>query len=116
MTPAVPAITIAGEGRVFAALADDTRRTVLDAVARAGSTTATALAEGLPITRQAVAKHLAVLETAGLVSSVRVGRETRYAIEPGGLAPIVEWTRRTEAAWSTRLGRLRARVEGDRAR
>lgn len=102
---------IAPEGRVFAALADDTRRAVLEAVARAGSSTATALAEDLPVTRQAVAKHLTVLESAGLVTSSRVGRETRYTVEPDGLRPIVEWTRRAESAWTSRLARLRARVE-----
>ena len=70
-------------GTVLAALADPTRRDVLAAVAaRAGRATATDLAAELPVTRQAVAKHLGVLANAGLVTSERQGREARYASSP----------------------------------
>src|SRR3954453_15360072 len=66
---------------VFAALGDATRRTVYERLA-AGSTTATQLAAELPVTRQAVAKHLAVLEDAGLVRAERAGRERRFSPPP----------------------------------
>ena len=63
---------------VLAALADPTRRSVLESLVRDGATTATVLARRLPVTRQAVGKHLSVLERAGLVHCQRVGREARY--------------------------------------
>src|SRR5690606_25558478 len=65
---------------VFAALSDPTRRLVLDEVGRRGGATATELAADLPVTRQAVAKHLAVLAGARLVDARRAGRETRYRV------------------------------------
>ena len=102
MTPAAPTSV----GPLFSALADDTRRAVLDAVAR-GVATATELADEVGVTRQAVAKHLGVLAEAGLVTSDRVGRETRYRVVPGALRPVSEWARATDAAWSDRFDRLR---------
>ena len=73
------------EPDVFAALADPTRRTVLQEVATRGSATATELSAPLGITRQAVAKHLGVLADAGLVDGRRAGRETRYRPTPAPL-------------------------------
>src|SRR4051794_41759461 len=67
---------------VFAALADPTRRRLVETLARGGTVTASGLAEQLPITRQAVAKHLSALRGAELVSSTRVGRETHYKLRP----------------------------------
>ncbi len=94
-------------GTVLAALADPTRREVLAAVAaRPGTATATDLAAELPVTRQAVAKHLGVLEHAGLVTSVRHGREAHYRVIAGSLRPASEWIERTEAAWGRRVDRL----------
>ena len=94
-------------GPVFVALADDTRRAVLAAVAADGPTTATRLTAGVPITRQGIAKHLVVLHDAGLVASERRGRETVYRVVPGSLRPATEWLAATDRAWSQRLGRLR---------
>ena len=74
-------------GAVFTALADDTRRALLASIASHGGATATELAAGTTITRQAVAKHLAVLSAAGLVAPLRSGRETRYRVVPGSLRP-----------------------------
>jgi DNA-binding transcriptional ArsR family regulator len=108
----VSAGSVDGASAVFAALADDTRRTVLQAVVRAGPTTATEVATTVPVTRQAVAKHLGVLREAGLVQSARVGRETRYEARPDALAPALEWIRATDAAWSERLARLKGQAEG----
>ena len=85
-------------GTVLAALADPTRRDVLAAVAaRAGTATATELAAELPVTRQAITKHLTVLAEAGLVTSVRHGREARYQVVAGSLRPAADWIARTEA-------------------
>ena len=67
---------------VWAAVADPTRRRLLDVLLAHGEATATTLAGELPVTRQAVAKHLAVLDRAGLVEGRRRGREVRYAVRP----------------------------------
>ena len=74
---------------VFAALADPSRRFVLETLASQGTATPTELAADLPVTRQAVAKHLAALRSAGLVEASRAGRETRYALTPAPLIAIV---------------------------
>ena len=69
-------------GPVFSALADPTRRAVLRAVAGRGTATATELTSEIDVTRQAVAKHLRILEDAGLVAPERSGREQRYRVTP----------------------------------
>lgn len=92
---------------VFAALADPTRRRVLDEVGRRRSATATELAADLPVTRQAVAKHLGVLATAGLVDGRRAGRETRYRVTPAPLGDAIGWMAQVGAEWDERLERLR---------
>jgi DNA-binding transcriptional ArsR family regulator len=99
-------------GAVFAALADDTRRELLAAIASRGGATATELAAGTTITRQAVAKHLAVLAAAGLVAPARVGRESRYRVVPGSLSPAGDWIAKADVAWSRRLGRLERHLAG----
>src|SRR5205085_7600216 len=81
-------------GPVFSALADPSRRFVVETLAARGSATATELAGELPVTRQAVAKHLAALGEAGLVSSSRSGRETRYRLTPEPLADALGWMER----------------------
>jgi predicted transcriptional regulator len=80
-------------GQVFSALADQSRRHVLGYISDNGSATATELSGELPMTRQAVAKHLATLSDAGLVESERRGRETRYHLTDMG----AEWDGRLEA-------------------
>ena len=69
-------------GAAFNALADPTRRQLVGMIAERGSVTASEMAREFPITRQAVAKHLAVLQEAGLAEPARSGRETRYALRP----------------------------------
>ena len=96
-------------GMVFEALADATRRAVLRDVVARGPRTATELAADLPITRQAVAKHLAVLRDAGLVAHERSGREARFEATLGPLAEAEAWLHATGAAWDDRLARLERR-------
>lgn len=95
--------------RIFAALADPTRRDVLRAVGRHDAVTATELAADLPVSRQAVVKHLQVLAEAGLVDAQKVGREQRYRLTPAPLDDAIGWLAETGAAWDVRLGRLRDR-------
>jgi DNA-binding transcriptional ArsR family regulator len=99
----------------FAALADETRWAVLEALAGddgAAGLTASVLAEGLPVTRQAIAKHLAVLEGAGLVESRMVGRERRYRALGAELTALGRRLERIGDAWETRLGRIARIAEG----
>ncbi len=99
-------------GAVFSALADPTRRRMVDALLRDGTTSVPALTSALPITRQAVAKHLATLGDAGLVERVPgEGREVRYRLADGALDPAAGWLRDAEAAWGGRLARLKGTVE-----
>jgi DNA-binding transcriptional ArsR family regulator len=93
-------------GRVFDALADPNRRYVVQALAERRDATATELAAELPVTRQAVAKHLAALNEAGLVARRREGRETRYELTPGPLASAMDWMAGVGAQWDSRLARL----------
>jgi DNA-binding transcriptional ArsR family regulator len=97
---------------VFDALADATRRNLLRAVVDQGPVTATELAAALPITRQAVAKHLGVLRDAGLVAASRAGRETQYEATPDRLRSATAWIEATGAAWDRRLERLRRHLHG----
>jgi len=98
----------APDDAVFAALADGTRRAILQAVSERGPLTATALATELPVTRQAVAKHLALLREAGLVVSDRAGRETRFVADPEPLRDLAAWAAATGRRWDDRLEKLRS--------
>jgi len=95
-----------GVDAVFSALADSRRRSVVELLAERGSATATELAASLPVTRQAVAKHLASLDEAGLVLRTRRGREARYQHTPEPLAEAVSWIERVGATWDGRLAAL----------
>jgi DNA-binding transcriptional ArsR family regulator len=101
-------------GAVFAALADPTRRTMVQTLRAQPSLTATRMAGGLPITRQAVAKHLAALRAAGLVESRREGRETRYVLTPAPLADAMAWMAEAGGVWDARLTRLAERAARER--
>jgi len=106
------AVDDAAPDAVFVALADSTRRAVLQVVAERGPITATELASRLPVTRQAVAKHLAILRQAGLVESQRTGRETHFSATSAPLLEASRWLVRTQSAWDRRLGRLADRASG----
>lgn len=97
---------------VFFALSDETRRGVVERLLAAGTVTATELAGELPMTRQAVSKHLAALSEAGLVHGRREGRETRYALDPEPLGDASAWIESVGREWEARLGRLRRHVGG----
>jgi DNA-binding transcriptional ArsR family regulator len=97
---------------VFFALADPTRREVLRSVAQRPELTASRLAGELPITRQAVTKHLKALQDAGLVEPRREGRETRYTLTPAPLVDAMDWMAEVGAAWDQRLARLVERARG----
>ncbi len=96
---------------VLVALADPTRRQLLDLLAAQGEATATTLAGRLPVTRQAVVKHLAVLDAAGLVSGSRVGREVRYAVRPAALDAAAQWMAALAADWDRRLANIKRIAE-----
>jgi DNA-binding transcriptional ArsR family regulator len=96
---------------VFTALADPTRRRVLDLLAEHGHGTATSLAAELPVSRPAVIKHLAVLDRAGLVASQRQGREVRFVVRPQPLQETAAWMTRLAAQWDARLEAIRALAE-----
>jgi DNA-binding transcriptional ArsR family regulator len=107
---------VSSETDVFSALADPTRRTVLQEVATRGSATATELAVPLGITRQAVAKHLGVLSDAGLVDGQRAGRETRYRPTPAPMGEAISWMAEVGGRWDDRLAALERSVARRRAR
>jgi DNA-binding transcriptional ArsR family regulator len=102
-------------GRVFDALADANRRYVLEALAERETATATELASELPVTRQAVAKHLAALSEAGLVEGRRAGRETRYELTPEPLGVAMDWMAGVGAEWDARLAALRRHLRNRRS-
>ena len=96
---------------VLAALADPMRRRVLDALAAHGESTATLLAAELPVTRQAVVQHLAVLERVALVASHRVGRERRYTVRPDALTAAARYLMLVAARWDSRLAAIKRLAE-----
>lgn len=98
-------------GDVFTALADPSRRIVLERLARAGEGTATTIAEDLPISRQAVVKHLAQLDRAQLVQSRRSGREVRYSVRPGRLISAAHGMEAIAADWDRTLTMLKRVAE-----
>jgi len=95
---------------VFTALADPTRRQLVSWLA-ARPATATQLAERLPMSRQAVTKHLGILGDAQLIAKERDGREVRYRLEADQLAAASQWIATVSARWEARIGRLRSYLE-----
>lgn len=96
---------------LWAAIGDPTRRRVVDVLLDRGEATATAMAGELPVTRQAVAKHLAVLDRAGLVQARRQGREVRYAIRPQRLVAATRSMAQVAAEWDARLSAIKRIAE-----
>jgi DNA-binding transcriptional ArsR family regulator len=88
---------------VFEALGDPTRRVVFEVLASGGGGTATSISSEVPVTRQAVVQHLAVLRDAGLVASRRQGREVRFELNPAALTAAAAWMAELAAQWDRRL-------------
>jgi DNA-binding MarR family transcriptional regulator len=99
------------DDELWTAVADPSRRRVLDLIVGRGERTPTALAGELPFTRQAVTKHLAVLERAGLIEGHRHGREVRYVVRPDGLAAATKAMALAAARWDTRLEAIKRLAE-----
>jgi DNA-binding transcriptional ArsR family regulator len=96
---------------LWAAIADPSRRRVLDILVAGGAATPTILAAALPFTRQAVSKHLAVLQQAGLVQSSREGREVRYAVRPERLDAAARALAAVASDWDRRLNAIKRIAE-----
>lgn len=96
---------------VFEALADPTRRAMMRALAEEGPATLSSLSRHLPITRQAVAKHLVVLQDAGLVAGSGPVRGRVYTFTPRPLTDAMDWIVDVGAGWDDRLQRLKRQVE-----
>jgi DNA-binding transcriptional ArsR family regulator len=111
----VIAAAVAEDDGLWAAVADPTRRRVLDALLEHGEATTTTLAAEMPVTRQAVAKHLAVLDRVGLVAGRRRGREVRYTVRPERLDDAAEAMARVAAQWDRRLARIKQIAESVQA-
>ncbi|PZF80492.1 ArsR/SmtB family transcription factor [Jiangella anatolica] len=95
------------DDELWSAVGDPTRRRILDLLLADGAGTATTLSERLPVTRQAVAKHLGVLDRAGLVHGTPSGRERRYGVDEAQLARAVAQLTSVGATWDARLARIK---------
>jgi DNA-binding transcriptional ArsR family regulator len=102
---------LAGRAAVFAALGDETRLSLIGRLSSGPPQSISRLAEGSVLTRQAITKHLRILETAGVVHSVRAGRENLFAFRPEPLRDLQSYLGRVSDQWDDALGRLKAFVE-----
>jgi len=96
---------------IFAALGDETRLTILTELANGQPQSISRLTEGVDLTRQAVTKHLRVLEDAGMVRSTRVGRESQFSLAPEPLEDIRSYLESVSRQWDDALARLKAFAE-----
>ncbi len=109
--PPTAAPRLADAAPVFAALGDGTRLRLVARLCDEGPLSISRLAEGAPVSRQAVTKHLLALERARLVRSARAGRERVWELAPARLAEARSWLEQASARWDAAMGRLRALVE-----
>ena len=98
------------EDRIFHALADPSRRAILESLAH-GEAAVKELTARFHISQPAVSQHLATLKDAGLVTGRRSGRHVYYRMEPRGLEPLVNWIAHYRAFWTERVGRLERLLE-----
>jgi DNA-binding transcriptional ArsR family regulator len=96
---------------LWSAIAEPSRRRVLDLLVRSGEATASAIADEVPFTRQAVIKHLAVLEDAGLVARRRDGREVRFRVQPERLDAAARALSEAARRWDVRLAAIKRLAE-----
>ena len=99
------------DDELWSALGDPTRRQLIDVLLSDGEGTATSLSARLPVTRQAVAKHLDVLDRVGLVHATTAGRERRYRVDQAQLARAVAQLNQVGATWDSRLQRIKRIAE-----
>jgi DNA-binding transcriptional ArsR family regulator len=99
------------DDELWSAVGDPTRRRMLDLLLIDGDGTATTLGRQLPVTRQAVAKHLSVLDRVGLVQATAAGRERRYRVDDAQLARAVAQLASVGSAWDARLQRIKRIAE-----
>ena len=104
-------MSVAVDDDLWSAIGDPTRRRLLDLLLADGAGTATTLSDSLPVTRQAVAKHLVVLDRVGLVHVTPAGRERRYRVDEAQLARAVAQLADVGAAWDARLQRIKRIAE-----
>ena len=104
-------MSVAVDDDLWSAIGDPTRRRMLDLLLTDGYGTASTLSAHLPVTRQAVAKHLGVLDRVGLVHGTPVGREKRYEVDEGQLARAVAQLSEVGATWDARLRRIKRIAE-----
>jgi DNA-binding transcriptional ArsR family regulator len=104
------------DDELWSAIADPSRRRLLDLLVRNGEETASSLAGQVPFSRQAVSKHLVVLEQVGLVRRHKVGREVRYQVEPGRLDEASRAMAGLAQEWDRRLGIIKRLAEAAHAR
>ncbi len=104
-------MTVAVDDDLWSAIGDPTRRRMLDLLLADGDATATSLSERLPVTRQAVAKHLAVLDRVGLVQGTPAGRERRYRVDAAQLARAAAQLSTVGATWDARMRRIKRIAE-----
>jgi DNA-binding transcriptional ArsR family regulator len=99
------------QAAVFAALGDETRLALVNTLAGGEARSIAQLTQGSRLTRQAITKHLKVLDGAGIVHSVRAGRQTLFELDPAPMNELRAYLARVSAQWDEVLGRLRAFVE-----
>jgi ArsR family transcriptional regulator, cadmium/lead-responsive transcriptional repressor len=104
-------VSTAIDDDLWSAVGDPTRRRLLDLLLADGNGTATTLSEQLPVTRQAVAKHLGVLDRVGMVHATPAGRERRYQVDEAQLARAVAQLAAVGTAWDARLQRIKRIAE-----
>lgn len=104
-------VAVTVDDDLWSAIGDPTRRRLLDLLLRDGAGTATSLSHGVPVTRQAVTKHLGVLDRVGLVHAAPSGREVRYEVDEAQLARAVAQLNAVGDAWDARLRRIKRLAE-----
>lgn len=112
-------MTTAVDEELWSAIGDPTRRTMIDLLLSEGNGTATSLSDRLPVTRQAVSKHLAVLDRVGLVHASPAGRERHFQVDEAQLARAIAQLKAVGDSWDTRLRsikRIAEQIERDRTR
>jgi predicted transcriptional regulator len=104
-------MSVAVDDELWSAIGDPTRRRMLDLLVNDGTGTATALSHKLPVSRQAISRHLLVLDRAGLVRGSAAGKERRYHIDEEQLARAITQLNDVSTAWDKRLRRIREIAE-----